>query len=1018
MKKQNLSKILIAFLLIFTILAPIHPENIHASEVSDNNTVKITYAAKDGGTVSSSNEQIQPEYEDLINGSTAIPAEGWMFSHWESEEGNVISKNLHLQPNVSTEKKEYSYIAVFQKNPAAEPENNSDKQQPEIKQQNDQQSAAEPENNVEKQNPAPASVKKENAKSDKKISKKVTYGNRLLGTAGAQDAGAYFHAEITSNKESYASGSTAVYSVKYTIDRDKIHEGDYIYVTIPSDIISSADLAVASQHFSSVEDLENGKYKLTFGAGAESALRGSFTMYLTTSDVSEQQKGTITVGNDTSSITVNPKGPSGTGVYTDTIMKDAAENGNAVGYGDYDYSEGYGDSGAQIGILKSYPGSIKYRIFVNNKEGELSNVVVTDTLPDGMVFDPKKNIEVTERKTGNAVDPGSYNVSISGNTLVFSYNGTLTTALQINYWVNVVSEDPLSGKYTNRADITYEQEGKPYSEHRNYVLQGSDYSAANGEKSVDKTEISSDPDDQTVTYTIKFWNQKGFSAGEIALDDILDEHVHFISASTNEYFSIRQDENNPQKIHLENTKAIPGTKTVYVRFMCDFTDVPAGYTVENSVGGNVTKTRKTGGKAVLAAVKTVDGNTPSSDQVFDFELLDEDGTVLQTKQNEREKVSFDPIIYGKDDMGKTYTYRIREKDEHNSNYVTDDTVYTATVVVDPVAGEDGVIGTKVTYKKNDAEADIVKFNNKTATISVPVTKVWKDNNDQDGIRPDKVMIKLLADGKDTGKAIILNKANSWEGSFTALDQYRDRKEIAYTIEEADVSGYTSQISGTQTEGYTVTNIHTPETTEVENEKPKNDDGKKSETKENPPSDQISGYVAVKSSETAGQKVKAGEHITYKIDVTNTGDTDLTGIWIRDYVPEYTKFVSAGQNGERGAIDGRQHVDWFIESLEVGQTKQVKFTVEVLACIPDNATIRNTAYTENTANSKKPSLNRPDNPKEKTNEIVHHYKAGKNAGVRSGGPRTGDDFNMLGYVLLMSVSGLAVLALAKRRKKRD
>lgn len=103
LRKQYLSEVLIAFLLIFTILAPVQPEVILASEVSDISTVKITYAAKDGGTVSSSNEQIRPEYEDLIKGSTAIPAEGWMFSHWESEEGNVISKNLHLQPNVSTE---------------------------------------------------------------------------------------------------------------------------------------------------------------------------------------------------------------------------------------------------------------------------------------------------------------------------------------------------------------------------------------------------------------------------------------------------------------------------------------------------------------------------------------------------------------------------------------------------------------------------------------------------------------------------------------------------------------------------------------------------------------------------------------------------------------------------------------------------------------------------------------------------------------------------------------------------
>ena len=80
--------------------------------------------------------------------------------------------------------------------------------------------AAEAENNAEKQNPAIVSVKN---------TKEAVFGKRFLGTAGAQEAAAYFHAKITSNKESYASGSTAIYSVNYTIDRDKIHEEDYDY---------------------------------------------------------------------------------------------------------------------------------------------------------------------------------------------------------------------------------------------------------------------------------------------------------------------------------------------------------------------------------------------------------------------------------------------------------------------------------------------------------------------------------------------------------------------------------------------------------------------------------------------------------------------------------------------------------------------------------------------------------------------------------------------------------------------
>ncbi len=45
-------------------------------------------------------------------------------------------------------------------------------------------------------------------------------------------------------------------------------------------------------------------------------------------------------------------------------------------------------------------------------------------------------------------------------------------------------------------------------------------------------------------------------------------------------------------------------------------------------------------------------------------------------------------------------------------------------------------------------------------VVIPVTKSWQDNNDQDGLRPQSVTVKLLADGKDTGKTLILSEGNS------------------------------------------------------------------------------------------------------------------------------------------------------------------------------------------------------------------------------------------------------------------
>ena len=96
------------------------------------------------------------------------------------------------------------------------------------------------------------------------------------------------------------------------------------------------------------------------------------------------------------------------------------------------------------------------------------------------------------------------------------------------------------------------------------------------------------------------------------------------------------------------------------------------------------------------------------------------------------------------------------------------------------------------------------------TINIPVTKVWNDSNNQDGKRATAVTIKLLADGVDTGKTLVLNEANNWKGTFTGLAKKANGVDIVYTIKEEPVpSGYTVAITG-DTTGFTVTNTYSPE----------------------------------------------------------------------------------------------------------------------------------------------------------------------------------------------------------------
>ena len=93
-----------------------------------------------------------------------------------------------------------------------------------------------------------------------------------------------------------------------------------------------------------------------------------------------------------------------------------------------------------------------------------------------------------------------------------------------------------------------------------------------------------------------------------------------------------------------------------------------------------------------------------------------------------------------------------------------------------------------------------------AKINVKGQKIWDDANNKDGIRPDSIVVKLLANGVETGKTATVSAASGWTYEFTDLDRYQDGgKEIVYTIKEAYVpKGYTSEVNGTN-----IVNHHKP-----------------------------------------------------------------------------------------------------------------------------------------------------------------------------------------------------------------
>ena len=141
---------------------------------------------------------------------------------------------------------------------------------------------------------------------------------------------------------------------------------------------------------------------------------------------------------------------------------------------------------------------------------------------------------------------------------------------------------------------------------------------------------------------------------------------------------------------------------------------------------------------------------------------------------------------------------------------------------------------KIVYNTEAAQVgDIQISNTYTQLVDLAVEKVWDDANDQDGKRPDAVTVRLLADGQKTDKTLTLNADNDWAGSFSDLDVYSAGQPIAYTVEEVNVAGYQSSITGDAADGFTITNTHTPEKTALSVKKVWDDaddqDGKRPET---------------------------------------------------------------------------------------------------------------------------------------------------------------------------------------------
>ena len=95
----------------------------------------------------------------------------------------------------------------------------------------------------------------------------------------------------------------------------------------------------------------------------------------------------------------------------------------------------------------------------------------------------------------------------------------------------------------------------------------------------------------------------------------------------------------------------------------------------------------------------------------------------------------------------------------------------------------------------DQDYSFIIFNWKIPErAKVIVLKTWSDQDDADGLRPDRVSVELLRNGEPTGKIIDISEETGWYATFEDLD-YRDEQDqrIQYFVREEPVAGYDTSI---------------------------------------------------------------------------------------------------------------------------------------------------------------------------------------------------------------------------------
>ena len=235
-----------------------------------------------------------------------------------------------------------------------------------------------------------------------------------------------------------------------------------------------------------------------------------------------------------------------------------------------------------------------------------------------------------------------------------------------------------------------------------------------------------------------------------------------------------------------------------------------GYKAKGHEGNRESNTVTSQIFAASFHVKKVDKDDTSKGLAgAEFNLLDASGAVLATQVSDKDgNVAFTTLTEG--------TYTLKET-KAPTNYKLDETEHAVVVTYDAdqqiyhVTIDGEAIGSKASPKLITNENDIKYLN-------LEATKVWDDQDNVEGLRPESIEFQLYKNGTAEGKPVALSAGNNWKVTFSNLpDKDSNGNLISYSVKEVKVPAYytVDKEEAEFVDGKaTLTNKRTPETTEV------------------------------------------------------------------------------------------------------------------------------------------------------------------------------------------------------------